>query len=142
MSPQLPDPKRPMLRRFPDAHVGLQGQPMWQAFLPTKSDNDGLSIHCGVTHIPREVAVDFRSNKSGGNMWVAAVWSESIQSVGLTIQANPLEQTEVLPAQPGHCLIPQMTRMWYEQDKRRAVPVMQALASAAVATHGPFSAHD
>lgn len=103
------DPNEIVLRRIAKVHMSDDWRSVRpEAFAPRQTDS-GLSVFRLAFHTPLQVAREFRVPRpKAGPMWVAHLRVQDVLSLGLFVLPDPLEASGVLPAQPGHALIPQI----------------------------------
>lgn len=120
-----------LLRRIPTSTQWYQPQEhvvYEDAFLPTKADDDGLSLMRAEFCPPEEFAAKGRQGKQ---YYVAQLRAADIRAQGIDLKADPQ------PDNPGHALLPQMTRDNRKDDQ--TLERARILARLVTKVSGPFS---
>jgi hypothetical protein len=102
-----------------DSRLPLPIQPV--AFKPTESDVDGLSVFRERFVSPAEVAA---AGRTPGAYHVARLAVRDLQALRLTVVPSPGEL-------PGHAVLAELNRAFYEQDRAGAKLLQAALAKLA-----------
>jgi hypothetical protein len=99
------------------------------AFKPTDSDRDGLSVYRERFVSPLDVAA---AGRSPGAYYVVRLAVQDLQRLNLSVVATP-------GPLPGHAVIPELNRGFYEKEKQRSRDLqleLSRLASQAI-VHRP-----
>lgn len=97
------------------------------AFLPTKADHDGLSLMRAKFCTAADLSARGRPGKQ---YYVAQFRAADIRAQGIELQADPQ------PDNPGHALLPQMTRNNRKDDE--TLERARILARLVTKVSGPF----
>jgi len=113
------DHDRFVLRRAHIKQRGTRG-----VFTPGVEDDDGLSVYLESESVTPESVLE-RARRPPEEYTVLRIRVADLNELGLTVISDEDE------SDPGHCIIPELSRGSYESDKRRWKPIQQKLLQIA-----------